>query len=1168
MTVLPSRRSPLRVCALAASLAAWVAAAAATAPARAAEPVDGEVRLENGEGFIRLAFRFAQPVPAAVRLAWPVLIISFQKPVAVAVDGLRAAAPQLIGAARRDPDGMAIRIALKQKVRINTIPAAERYYVDLLPEDWHGVLPGLPLEVVKELAERARAAEQALRRREAEAPRKPPLVRVQVAMQPTFSRYVFDLPDTANAAPERGEETFVLRFDQPIQWDLADALAALPSTVKTIKAESDESSSRVTFELNGTPDVRSFREEHSVVVDVSHEGAKPSIASLAHDTAPPSPLPGLSAPAAAPAATEPAKVEEPPGRAAETDAGKAAPNPPPAPPEADLPPPPPPRPDGAVVVHVTQNSNGLRLEFPFVTPTPAAAFIRAGTAWLVFDTAAKIDLSALVGHANDGVRAASASRGSDGEAVIRLSLSRPQLMSLKADGSAWIVTVADSLAGPPQPLAVARSIVGKDRANIVIPFAHPGRLFRIADPEIGDRLTVVTALAPVRGFVRSQDYVELRLLASAQGVAVQPLADDVTATLTENAVILTRPGGLSLSSAPVRETTPAPPRRDVLFDPQQWDLDARAEFRARQAELVRAAAAAPPGERQRARLDLARFYLAQGMAAEAKGVLDVTLADASGPADVTGSVLSAIADVLLGRSAEALKLLDRPPIGDQLGARVWRAMALAREGRWVEAHAGFRNLDRAIAGLPIELQRRAMMTALKAAIETGDFAEASNIADELHAVGLGAGERADFAVLTGRLKEGLGRTDDALADYRAAAASAERPAAARGRLREIALRLKTGKLGRDEAIDALETLTTVWRGDETELAGLRLLTHLYVESGRYRDAFHAMRTALLVFPNSDTTRKIQEEAAAAFKDLFLSAKSEALKPIDALALFYDYRELTPIGRSGDEMIRRLADRLTAVDLLDQAAELLQHQIDHRLSGAARTQVAARLAAVYLMARKPDRALEVLKRTRSSDIAEELRTRRLLLEARALSDLGRHDLALELIANVESPQAERLRADILWAAKRWRAAAEQIERLYGDRWKQPAPLDERERFDVLRAAIGYALADEALSLARLRERYAQKMQQGPDAHAFEVVSAPIGAGSGEFQDVARRIAATDTLDAFLADMRKRYPDQPAPADTAAQDKAAAAPPAAAAPRASPPPAGADARPTGAIARRAP
>ncbi len=43
--------------------------------------------------------------------------------------------------------------------------------------------------------------------------------------------------------------------------------------------------------------------------------------------------------------------------------------------------------------------------------------------------------------------------------------------------------------------------------------------------------------------------------------------------------------------------------------------------------------------------------------------------------------------------------------------------------------------------------------------------------------------------------------------------------------------------------------------------------------------------------------------------LFLAGKGDALPPIAALGLFYDFRELTPIGRRGDEMIRRLADRL-------------------------------------------------------------------------------------------------------------------------------------------------------------------------------------------------------------------------------------------------------------------
>jgi hypothetical protein len=44
----------------------------------------------------------------------------------------------------------------------------------------------------------------------------------------------------------------------------------------------------------------------------------------------------------------------------------------------------------------------------------------------------------------------------------------------------------------------------------------------------------------------------------------------------------------------------------------------------------------------------------------------------------------------------------------------------------------------------------------------------------------------------------------------------------------------------------------------------------------------------------------------------------------------------------------------------------------------------------------------------------LRNQRLPLEARALSDLGRHDLALEVAANLEGREAIRLHSDILWA----------------------------------------------------------------------------------------------------------------------------------------------------------
>ena len=107
---------------------------------------------------------------------------------------------------------------------------------------------------------------------------------------------------------------------------------------------------------------------------------------------------------------------------------------------------------------------------------------------------------------------------------------------------------------PTAPVSVARSIVGKGRASITIPFVEPRALHRISDPDVGDTLLVITALGPARGFVKAQEFVELRALASTHGMVVQPLADDVSAELASDKIVISRPGGLSLSSASVQNS--------------------------------------------------------------------------------------------------------------------------------------------------------------------------------------------------------------------------------------------------------------------------------------------------------------------------------------------------------------------------------------------------------------------------------------------------------------------------------------------------------------------------------------------------------------------------------------------------------------------------------------
>ena len=314
---------------------------------------------------------------------------------------------------------------------------------------------------------------------------------------------------------------------------------------------------------------------------------------------------------------------------------------------------------------------------------------------------------------------------------------------------------------------------------------------------------------------------------------------------------------------------------------------------------------------------------------------------------------------------------------------------------------------------------------------------------------------------------------------------------------------------------------------------MTMITPSYLGETIEYSSLHACRSTL-EDPTSDLTRGIQDEASETFEGIFLAGSGDALSAIDALALFYDFRDLTPIGRRGDEMIRRLSDRLVAVDLLDQAAELLQYQVDHRLQGAARAQVAMRLAVIYLMNHKADEAFATLRATRVEDVSKDMRQQRLLIEARALSDMGRYDVALEVIANIEGPESSRLRSDVLWSAHRWREAAEQIELIYGDRWSQFAPLNDVERSDILRAAAGYALGEDSLGLGRFRERYAGKMGDGPDRRAFDVITEPVDASGADFRAVAHSIAAVDTLSGFLRDLSTRYPEtsslppNPAPA----------------------------------------
>lgn len=1166
-------------------------------------PVRGDASFAAAGGYARLILKLDEDVEPEVVTAGSILVIRFKRPVDVPVDKLADAVPDYVGMARRDPDGMAIRLALSRKVTVNAMTAGERFFVDLLPDGWKGLPPPLPQEVVRELAERARVAERLLKQQKlAQEARKRPAVRVRGSVQPTFVRFVFELPQGVGVSSALEDKKLSLVFSQPLTFDLSDAKLVAPSNISGIEQRTEGEGAVVSFATLGDVSVHSFREDANYVIDIGAEQAGRPAAQLlpaaeakeAKETnketskeadretskeakvaasVPPKPSAPASIPAAPPSAA--ASVEPPPVqimdeiKAAATPPADAAvtsppvkeqaakeapaqaaamPSPPqpavaeaqPAPPAAAPQPQASPARDDGLKVQAVRNSDGLRLTFPLGAAVPAAVFRRGETVWLVLDDARPLNTEAIRRDGGSLIGDVSSQKLDKGQAI-RIRLGRPQLTSLSGEGGGLVLTFADTMEAPSQPLSATRNIADPARAHVSVMMAGPATVHRFADPDAGDALTVVTAPLPARGFIKRQDFVEFSLLESVHGVVVQSNADDLAVTASADRVVLTRPGGLTLSSAALTPAQRIGVGPKPLFDVAEWDANRDAVFNKRYDALVAAAGQANGDDKLAANLDFARFYLARGFYHEAKGVMDLVLAGAKpGTEDPTALIIRAIANILSHRPAAGLKDLANPVIGNGYDLQLWKGLAAARQEKWPEAREKFKNAEFAIAALPKDLQREVLMAAMRASLEVKDYAGASARSNDIDLIGIPDRLKPAMTLMRAEVGEALGREKDALVGYRDVLASDDRASASEARLREITLRQKRGDISPEDAQAGLETLAVTWRGDDIELEALQQLARIYAAQGRYAESFAAARLATRLSPNSEVSRETQDETSALFAQLFLGEKGDALPPIQALGMFYDYRELTPIGRRGDEMIRRLAERLAAVDLLDQAADLLQYQVDHRLEGAARAQVAARLATIYLMNRKPDRAAGVLRTTRIADLAGELRQQRMLLEARAQSDIGRHDLALDIISNLGGREVTRLRSDIFWAARRWRESAEQIELYYGDRWRDFQPLSAVEKGDVIRAAIGYALAEDALGLARFREKYGPKMSEGADRMAFDIASQPAAASSAEFTEIAKMAAAVDTLDGFLRDMKQRFPDATAAKAPASAPAASATP----------------------------
>jgi predicted negative regulator of RcsB-dependent stress response len=498
---------------------------------------------------------------------------------------------------------------------------------------------------------------------------------------------------------------------------------------------------------------------------------------------------------------------------------------------------------------------------------------------------------------------------------------------------------------------------------------------------------------------------------------------------------------------------------------------------------------------------------------------------------------------MMGRPAAAQADLSASALANNASAALWRGYAAALHQDWADAR---RELERGAGALeehPPAWRARFQLALAQAALELNDPATADAAATAAMGQATDASMRLHARLLQARVVALRGDNARALTMLDELAGVRDEEVAVRASVEAIRIRRNSGQMAAADAIEPLEALRFRWRGDSTELAIVGMLGDVYSELGRWRDALATMRVAADRFPYDPAARRLRADMSTLFERLFLDGEADRIEPIQALGLFYEFSDLTPVGPNGDRIVRLLAGRLIHVDLLEQAAQLLQHQVDERLDGLSKAQVAADLAAVYLMDNKPDRALVALSTSRQPNMPQTLLADRRILEARALIGLGRLEGAAELVERDRSEDAQRVRAEAAWRARDWTRAAAELRSLLAMHARS-APLDGHDRQAVLRAGVAYTLAGDEAGVRSLYREYAGDMANTPEADAFEVVAAGVTADGAAIRDVARAVARTDLLERFIDRMRARMTEEAANAPQQA--------PAAPQPAPSPPP----------------
>ncbi len=1119
--------------------------------------------------FGRLVIDGAEKLVQGIALDGDSLVIEFKEPVAIefgaALGNLETyVAVEPVTSPRR------VTLALKRAVTIKTFINKGNQVIDLRPAAEKRPMPESPAEPAPEIANAAapeianaaapdKAAAEPMAAPEPQsavasnsdeaalvlASSQPPEIAISRRQTADGAAIVFDWPVPVDYQVRRAGQYTIIDFKSAGRIDASRLTTAFPEG--EVRLETPPSGGiRVILRLAPGMELRDSRDGNAVILALtrpSGEAAPPPDAVREFHTAAQGNVPSVQPRAYVTLMAMPAPDDLLSGVAALEDGPGGEPV--------------------AVEIRTRAVAGGIELRFDFQAQVRAAAFHVADGWWLVFDHAPLQAPKLPSGKLPAEIGEIEIVPLKDGLAL-RISTPHRFGIEMKGEGNTWSAVLrAGGTAEPAEPIATRRETLAEGGSSLLLVAPAPGAPIEI-NGAFG-RMLVVTLPTQGQGIARPIEESGYLVLPSHQGIVISPSSNRLQIAALPRGVVLTMqgrstPAPLLSDPAPEEGVARLLPVVAGMFDLARWRRGGEANFASDRRSLEDLVISAPERERPARRLELAEFLFAHGLTDEALGQLNlIGMTDPSRSGEIVPTLLRAAVLYFKGDYAEAEKLLASPALDLTPEAHLFRAALAAERQDWASASDLFSGPLPSIADYPRSFRARLGLSAATALAEGGDPLAARSFLDQLSGADL-AGDVTDRAAFIGGLVQArIGKNAEAIKIWAGLQGSQVGEVRARATLAVTEDRLAKGEIDAAQAADALDGIRFAWRGNDFEFRMLRRLGELYLESAQAKKGLATLRYAATYFPNRPEAKDVAARMQAAFRELYLEDDANNLSPMTAVALYDEFRELTPSGADGDRMIAALADRLVKVDLLDLAGRILADQVAKRLAGLEKAKVGTRLAAIRLLDRKPDLALgalsdSALDESLPEEMPRELLAERTRLEASARFEVGDTLAGINLLSRDKSIDALWLRADMYWRLREWASAAEALDDLIraelaarepeaakaeaqsdlaadpmlaiedGPSGPELAKAETMRRYFkewvaplLLNRAVALSLAGNRRALKGLAKEFGTAMVESDQARGFAMLTAPDG---GLVESVSAEMRSVDQIQTFVDDYRQR------------------------------------------------